>query len=68
MSEMQKSSDWPSWRYRAAENEQGWEGQIFDKAEDVPKGEGWVDNPSKVKKAVVLHHARKKAHDAESDD
>lgn len=34
----------PAWGYRAAENEQGWEGKIFNSREEAG-ADGWVDSP-----------------------
>ena len=38
---------WPSWRYRAGADGL-LEGQIFEQADHVPEGKGWVDSPALV--------------------
>ena len=38
---------WPSWRFRAGTDGEI-EGQIFEAADHVPEGEGWVTSPALV--------------------
>jgi hypothetical protein len=45
---------WPSWRYGP-----NGEAQIFEKAEDVPKG--WEDHPSKFEKKTEIEEVAEEA-------
>jgi hypothetical protein len=59
---------WPRWMYRYAEGDPGYEGKVFDKPEDIPEGEGWVENYGKVEKPKPKPFTKKKAGPAVSED
>jgi hypothetical protein len=64
---MEEAKDTRVFMYKLAADGETVESYMFASADDVPKGQGWVDTPAKVKKGKPLID-RKKAVDAESDD
>lgn len=48
-----KAKGGPAWGYRAADNERGWEGQIFDSRE-AAHAAGWLESPADVLTAKTV--------------
>jgi len=64
----EEKKDRRTFMYKLAADGVTVESYCFESPDEVPKGQGWVDSPAKVKKSGKPLIDRKKAQDVEPDE